>query len=106
MLSHDERRQLERLETWTSVDDPEFAEGLRVGCPRRPQEYRRWPAVTLLALGLALLLAALVATHWLPAVFGVAVTVAGGVGWHCRRRRLDGPSRRVDTPRWSWWERE
>jgi hypothetical protein len=92
MLSYDERRRLGHIETWLRIDDPNFAEGIRAGLPRAPREYRRWPAIALLTVGmLGLFVAALFGTL-LTAVPGTAAMVAGTRFW--MRRRLDGPARR------------
>jgi len=101
VLSHDERHRLERIETWTSVDDPAFAAGLASGRPRHPHEYRRWPATVLLSLGLVLVLAAVALAHWLPGTAAVLSTATGAVVW--RRRRLDRPARLRGGPKWYWW---
>jgi uncharacterized membrane protein HdeD (DUF308 family) len=91
MLSYDERRRLGHIETWLRIDDPNFAEGMRAGLPRAPREYRLWPTIALLTLGLlALAFAAL--TGVLPAaVPGTAAMVAGV---RCWMRRLDGAPKR------------
>lgn len=101
MLSHDERHQLERIEVWTSVDDPAFAAGLARGRPRHPYEYRRWPAVALLGLGLALVLVTVALAHWLPGAAAALSTAGGALVW--RRRRLDRPGRPRTGPTWSRW---
>ncbi len=102
MLSHHERRALERIETMTSIEDPEFADGLRTGFPRRPQEYRRWPSFLLVFLGALCVLLAVVSGSWVPAVVGAVVLPAAGLAW---------PSHRLDRPcrhgfrRWRWRRR-
>jgi len=90
MLSHHERRQLERIETMTSIEDPEFADGLRTGFPRRPQEYRRWPSALLVSLGALCVLVAVISGSWLPAILSAVILPAAGLAW---------PSRRLDRPR-------
>ena len=89
VLSHDERREIELIGKVMSVEDPRFADKLRTGAPRRPQEYRRWPAALLICFGVACLLLAAVSSNWLPAVIGAATLPAGGWVW---------PSRRLDRP--------
>jgi Protein of unknown function (DUF3040) len=92
MLSYDERRRLGHIETWLRIDDPNFAEGIRAGLPKAPREYRRWPAITLLTLGMLALFFAAGFANLLAAVPGTAAMVAGTRFW--MRRRLDGPARR------------
>jgi hypothetical protein len=92
MLSYDERRRLGHIETWLRIDDPEFAEGIRAGLPRAPREYRRWPAIALLVVGMLALFVAAGFANLFVAVPGTAAMVAGIRLW--LRRRLDGPARR------------
>lgn len=91
MLDHDERRQLGHIETWLRIGDPAFAEGLRTGQPRRPREYRRWPALIPLGAGLAVIAVAILTGLLLAALPGLAGVLAAARFW--LRRRLDGPAR-------------
>ncbi|MBX6724226.1 MAG: DUF3040 domain-containing protein [Dactylosporangium sp.] len=92
MLSYDERRRLGHIETWLRIDDPNFAEGIRAGLPRAPREYRRWPAVALLTLGMLALFVAALFGNLVAAVPGTAAMVAGTRVW--MSRGLDGPAPR------------
>jgi DUF3040 family protein len=91
MLSYDERRRLGHIETWLRIEDPSFAEGIRAGLPCAPREYRRWPTIALLSLGLLALAFAAATGVLLAAIPGTAAMVAGVRFW---MRRLDGPTKR------------
>jgi hypothetical protein len=106
MLSDREQQELARIEAALKAEDRRFAEGLRKG----PQidRTRRWPARSVLAFGVFLIVIGLLTSAGMLVFQGLLATGAG-VAWMrwqaARRSRGDGatgfpvrPAGRPDGP--------
>lgn len=77
-MTHFDDRLLKDLEEQMEQGDPQFAQALDSGRPRRPREYRHGPAWLALAVALAMLVTGMVLPNGL--VIAAGLIVAGMAG--------------------------
>jgi hypothetical protein len=86
VLSHDQERQLELIGAQITIEDPRFAEGLSVGHPRRPRQYRAWVPVAELLVALLFIIGSAFMDAGMAVLAGASAVIGLATLW--ARRRL------------------
>ncbi len=89
MLDHEDRKRLEKIAEQCRTTDARFVEGLQLGVPTSPREYRIRSIATVSSAGVALLLIGMLAGAVLLIVLGAAACAVGIGLFSCRA--LDRP---------------